>query len=567
MNMDGENRQEVAAYKITQFLTDELTKCNEYGVEGSDLNGTVLPESVTRRQVVQGRDGMWRENHITEIDPIKSPLKIISDYQKNSDQVVQDYTDYAAVYDTDMYNYNVQINQKKQLILDTVSAAVGAGCSTIDLPFETSLNFGDPDPEPQPFSINGVVVGYGQAVRFGDIIFGGIISTATIYEDALSVNVFNNLKNYNDNANPFRSTTYTLTPSNFGAGKESIVNDNAGSSVGNYVEVDDPTVPACVAYANTILNLALEIGELRKLRNKQLDACNIIKEDKTLEEIKQRGRNRTNIEIERRKTTLSNAISNVSSFVDDIVLDNLFMYFDSTKEYSLEHSVENTTGIDKVTSWVSISKDAVNAIPSTENPTIDLADGPSVWFNQYSFTGKYFDKYFDLNKTYINDNTGITDGNVSYTIESWFKVTDDSTLTSNVNTGGASIVGITSTAGIGLQIYKPSGIRLNFGSRGNGSLVNSSNLSLDTWYHVVCSREVGNNNRIYINGSLDNTSNISDLSVTGVVSTTQMRIGFCTSTYIQKYFPGKISVIRMYSKALSDEEVLKNYNAQSARYT
>ena len=135
MNMDGQNRQEVAAYKITQFLTDELTKYNDYGAEGSDLNGTVLPESVTRRQVVQGRDGRWRENHITETDPIKNPLKIISDYQKNSDQVVQDYTDYAAVYDTDMYNYNVQINQKKQLILDTVSAAVAYGCSTSYLTF------------------------------------------------------------------------------------------------------------------------------------------------------------------------------------------------------------------------------------------------------------------------------------------------------------------------------------------------------------------------------------------------------------------------------------------------
>ena len=565
--MDGQNRQEVAAYKITQFLTDELSKCNEYGEEDSDLNGTVLPESVTRRQVVQGRDGIWRENHITETDPIKSPLKIISDHKKNSDQVVQDYTNYAAVYDSDMYNYNVQINQKKQLILNTVDAAVSVGCSTTGLAFQPSLTFGDLNPKPQPFSINGVVVGYGQAVQYQIDEIISIASTATIYQDAISANVYNNLKNYDINSNPFKSTTYTLTPSNFGAGKESIVNDNAGSSVGEYVEVDDPTKPACVTHANTILSLALEIGELRRLRNKQLDACNIIKEDKTLEEIKQRGRNRTNIEIERRKTTLSNAIANVSSFVDDIVLDKLFMYFDSTKAYSLTHSVENTTGIDKVTRWVSISKDAVNAIPSTENPTIDLGDGPSVWFNQYSFTGNYFDKYFDLNKTYINDNTGIADGNVSYTIESWFKITDGSTLTSNVNTGGASIVGITSTAGIGLQIYKPSGIRLNFGSRGNGSLVNSSDLSLDTWYHTVCCREVGNNNRIYINGSLDNTSNISDLSVTGVVGTAQMRIGFCTSTYIQKYFPGKISVIRMYSKALSDEEVLKNYKAQSTIYT
>lgn len=564
--MDGENRQEVAAYKITQVLTDELTRCNDYGADGSDLNGTVLPESVTRREVIQGRDGMWKENHITQSDPIKSPLKIISDYQKNSDQVVQDYTDYAAVYDSDMYNYNVQINQKKQLILDTVDAAINAGCATTILKFKVNidpLNPYAPDPDPQPFSINGVAVGYGQAKKYGV----GIASTATIYQDAISINVYDNLKNYDINANPFQSSSYTLTPSNFGTGKESVVNDNAGPAIGDYLRIDDPLVPICVNYANTVLSLALEIGELRRLRNKQLDACNIIKKDKTLEEVKQRGRNRVNIEIATRKATLSSAISNVSSFVDDIVLDKLFMYFDSTKEYSLTHSVENTTGIDKVTSWVSISKDAVSAIPSTENPTIDLGDGPSVWFNQYSFTGKYFDKYFDLNKTYINDNTGITDGNVSYSIEAWLKVTDDSTLTSNVDTGGASIIGITSTAGIGLQIYKPSGIRVNFGSRGTGSLVNSSDLSLDTWYHVVSCREVGNNNRIYINAKLENTSNISDLSVIGVVDSAQMRIGFCTSTYIRQYFPGKISVIRMYSKALTDEEVLKNYNAQSARYT
>jgi hypothetical protein len=45
-----------------------------------------------------------------------------------------------------------------------------------------------------------------------------------------------------------------------------------------------------------------------------------------------------------------------------------------------------------------------------------------------------------------------------------------------------------------------------------------------------------------------------------------MRVGFCLDDYINQYFPGKISVIRLYSKALSEAEVLKNFNASKERY-
>lgn len=532
--------KEISAYNITNKLTSDLNEANQYGVEPLGISTT--PESLSIREVTQNKDGTWSENVAVQIKPLKTPLEIKSEDDSKINGVISDYENFAISYDKEIYDYNVQINQKKSQIISTINAAIGAGCSVSD--------------EPKTAIINQVVCGIG----------------STIYDDKVAVNIYPNLSNYSSE-NIFTENQENLQSSNFGKGFEDIIKDNSGASVGLYRTVSafketgggffktftyDST---CAEYVNSISNLALEIDSLRKLRNKYLTPLNKIKEDKTNEEILRWGEKQSDIEIERSKEDIKKALSNVSSFVDNIVFDNLILFFDAAKDYTLDSKIENTTGIYKIYNWNNLGSDANRAVSSTESPTYDSVDGPSVWFNQYSITGKYF----DLNKSYIDDGSGIVSGNVSYSLESWFKITDDSNLTSNLDTGGASIVGVSSSKGIGMQIYKPSQIRLDFGSRGNGSLVSTTNLSLNVWYHVICVREVGVNNRIYINGSLDNTSNISNLSV--ISSTAPMRIGFSTSNYIQQYFPGKISVVRMYTKALSDAEVKKNYDAHKSRYT
>jgi len=524
--------KEISAYKITTKLTSDLSDVNQYGIEPAGISTT--PESLTIREVYENKDGTWSENLIVEVKPLKTPLEIKSEDDSKVDGIINDYENFAIAYDKEIYDYNELINQKKSLIISLISTAAGAACSVS---------------EPSVAVINSVVCGIG----------------STIYNDKVSINTYPNLSKYSSD-NIFKTSEQDLQPSNFGKGFENIIQDNSGASVGLYRTVNGLTeflIPSstCAGYATSISNLALEIDSLRKLRNQNLTPLNKIKDDKTGEEIVRWGEKQADTEIKQTKNNIKDALKNVSTFVDDIVYENLVIFLDAAKDYTISTKLDTSTGVNKINTWTSLSSDGNVGVASPEAPTYDGADGPSAWFNQYNITGKYF----NLNKSYIDDNYGIASGNVSYSLESWFKITNDSNLTSNINTGGASIVGVSSTKGIGMQIYKPSGIRLDFGSRGNGNVVSTSNLSLNIWYHVVCVREVGVNNRIYINGSLDNTSNISNLSV--ISSTSPMRVGFSSSNYIQQYFPGKISVVRMYSKALSDAEVTKNYEAHKSRYS
>lgn len=523
--------KEISAYKITTKLTSDLTDANQYGVEPVGISST--PESITIREVSGNKDGTWSENLTVEVKPLKTPLEIKAEDDKKVDGIISDYENFAISYDKEMYDYNQLINQKKSLIISLISTAAGAACSVSD---------------PSDAIISGVVCGIG----------------STIYNDSVIINTYPNLNKYSSD-NIFKSSTLDLQPSNFGKGFENIIADNSGADVGLYRTVNGLTqflVPdsTCAGYASSISNLALEIDALRKLRNQNLTPLNKIKDDKTGEEVLRWGEKQSDIEISQTKNNIKDALKNVSTFVDDIVYENLVIFLDSTKDYTLDSKLETSTGITKIYKWTSLSSDSNVGVSSPESPTYDSVDGPTAWFNQYNVTGKYF----NLNKSYIDDGYGIISGNVSYSLESWFKITNDSNLTTNVNTGGASIVGVSSSKGIGMQIYKPAGIRLDFGSRGNGNLVSATTLYPNLWYHVVCVREVGVNNRIYINGSLDNTSDISNLSV--ISSTSSMRVGFSSSNYIQQYFPGKISVVRMYSKALSNDEVKKNFDAHKSRY-
>lgn len=556
--------QEFYAFKLTEYFSQELKECNSFGTEPAEIS--TRPDSVTVRNVTQNVDGTWSSNPVTIVNPVKTPLEIEEEDAAKREQVINDYVNLARPYDEQMYQYNLQVNSIKQQIIDAVNAAVSYGCSTSPS-YQPSITRSNglgyqinvSNEEVPSLEINGVAVGVGSA----------------ILQDVLNVKRYLNLENLSSD-NIFSSSSTSLSSSNYGMGYATEIIDNSGSSLGTYRIISGYTTSApllpggpviitndqnCVDYGNTVLSLANSITGIRELRGNYLSLVNSIKDDKTKEELTRWGDKQVKNSIDSRKTQIQSSVKNISGFVDPITMDSLVIYLDSGKSYGISTSTDNITGTNKVLSWNNISTDGNKAVPIVENPTYDPIDGQSVWFNQYYTSGKYL----EFNKSYIDgDGSGINSGNVSFTLESWFKITSDSDLTSNIDTGGASIIGISSTKGIGLQVYKPSGIRINFGSRGNGSLENSSNLSLNTWYHVACVREVGVDNKIYINGVLDNSSNISNLSV--ISSDQNMRIGFCSSSYIRQVFPGKISIIRFYSRALNTTEVRSNYDAQKTRF-
>lgn len=549
--------QEFFAFKITQNLTEELKGANSFGSEPAEIGKT--PKIIRTRNISQNPDGTWSDNPVELVDSIKTPLELQEDDYKKQEQNAEDYKNLAKPYDNQMYDYNVQVNEIKQQIISIVNTAVSYGCSTSPsyVP-ETNPVTGLPIiPKKLPvLEINGIGVGRGDQ----------------IFEDLVKIKRYENMEELNDD-NVFEESQSRLTKSRFGSGFENIIENNDGDSLGVYKIINPFTVgfagtvpilissSTCAGYASSISQVVQGVSNLRSLRKKYLSVVNVIKEDKMQAELQTWGDKDVKKALNSRKNKLKKSISNLSSFVDPIVIDNLIIYADADKTYGITTSIENTTGINQVLSWSNLSDDGVYAISPENSPTFDVSDGSSIWFNQYGTENKYL----EFDKSYIDgDGRGISSGDVSYSLEAWFKITDDTNLTSDIDTGGASIIGVSSTKGIGLQVYKPSGIRVNSGSRGDGSLENTTNLLTNTWYHVAFVREVEKDNKIYINGIMENSSNISDLTV--LSSSSPMRIGFCTSTYIRQYFPGKISAVRFYSRALSNVEVKQNYEAHADRF-
>jgi hypothetical protein len=108
--------------------------------------------------------------------------------------------------------------------------------------------------------------------------------------------------------------------------------------------------------------------------------------------------------------------------------------------------------------------------------------------------------------------------------------------------------------GLGLTYHNNSKLFFYIGTGGNG-LAHTQTLS-DGWYHVVGTWDgtTGTNGmKLYIDGSLVG-QRTSTQSSTGVSDT--IRIARNSSTY----YKGSIDEVKIYNKALSSTEVLKNYN-------
>ena len=375
----------------------------------------------------------------------------------------------------------------------------------------------------------------------------------------------------------YKTTSFLIGDDVYGLGFENVARINAGSTIGNFISITD-TASFCVDCANSIKQLATDIENLRKERDSAISAVNVLKTNKEENEFGLWALANFRSDV-LAKNLIKTQISNIQNIVEDVVLDNLFVYIDAARVYSIATKTNTLTGVNIITEIDNLGSDGSLITLKNKDfyPSYDTLDGPSIWFNEYGITGKYFDfpKSYVLNVGEAIDECGQTDlfGDTSYSMEAWIKINETSYLSADIINGGASIVGVASTAGIGLQVYEPEADKavVNFGSRGSGSLDTQTEIQVDIWYHVVGVREKDKGSRLYLNGVVDASTDAvgigsSSLYITSPQSGSVMRVGFCTSTYINQYFPGKISVIRLYSKALSETEVLKNFNASKERY-
>jgi len=537
-----------SANKIQTYLFSEKELAGDYG---KDTTGVTPPETFEQRKITQNESGTWDDITIVTKDPYPSINSVTQRKLDERNAVIKDYEVIISPLDKELAEYNQIINDKKQLIIDLVSTAVSAGCSNLT---PTSGIVTSPS-YPGAEDIGGTVCGYG----------------STIYEDRAVVKIYSNLDSFGAE-NPFDPIAESnLSTSTYGKGFENFTEDNTGTALNGYRYI--PTTLAshagsllspltaeeqatCVGYANSIITVASELDELRVSRDSKLEKINTLKSDKNGEEIRRWGSNQSKTVVDQRKSNLEVQINHVASFGDSIVLESLLYAFDAAKSYSVAHTIDSTTGQDEVTSITNTSSDGIVVIP-TNKPLYDGGDGPSIHFNKFGG-----EQYVSLGKNYIGD--GISSGDSSYALEVWFKLVDDSNLTSTVTTGGATLVGVSSDFGYGMQLYKPSGVKLNFGTRGNGSLETNTVFDPNVWYHVICTRESGVGNKIYVNGTIDITSDSTTLSVTS--SAEDLQIAKTQSNILQP-FKGKIGLVRVYGKNLDANEVTINYNADKTRFT
>lgn len=164
--------------------------------------------------------------------------------------------------------------------------------------------------------------------------------------------------------------------------------------------------------------------------------------------------------------------------------------------------------------------------------------------------------YFTFNGTTqyaISDSTSLLGGtgNIAHSVEMWvnFSVID------NIYRWWLSEIGPYTTGSH--HWIGTSGTSTQFGVYAGGQT--SPILSgINNWQHIVSTHD-GTNYKVYVNSILKGTT-----SATFGFTSSQWNIGKPQGA--EGYFNGKISIGRIYNRAITDVEVTQNYNALKSRY-
>jgi hypothetical protein len=89
----------------------------------------------------------------------------------------------------------------------------------------------------------------------------------------------------------------------------------------------------------------------------------------------------------------------------------------------------------------------------------------------------------------------------------------------------------------------------------NQSIKNNS-VVLNTWQHIVGTYDGVSEGALYINGTVADTTSY---AITTPTSTNNIKIGTCDNVY---YFDGRIGLVRIYNRVLSDTEILRHYTRE-----
>jgi hypothetical protein len=210
------------------------------------------------------------------------------------------------------------------------------------------------------------------------------------------------------------------------------------------------------------------------------------------------------------------------------------------------------------TAWSDISK-RENSGTLTNGPTFSSSNSGVIAFDGV-------DDCVLLPQSTINQ----TVGNYSFSV--WFSFTSTQT---SVSTSNYMLMEAQNTllGGVDNYLYKLSNASVP-GTNGRIGFQTFNPLSIlytttnswigGRWYNIVCTYNISNSRQsIYVNGVLENFTTIASCYFN---TNTYFTLGAYTSPPRTWFLNGRISRFDVYSKTLSDGEVLQNYNSMKTRF-
>lgn len=238
----------------------------------------------------------------------------------------------------------------------------------------------------------------------------------------------------------------------------------------------------------------------------------------------------------------------------NIVKDGLKVYLDASSPTSYAQLIASTT-------WKDISGNSL---------TGSLVNGPAF----SSTSGGYIT--CDGTNDYIEvpDNSLLDFGSGNFTIEYWFRKLRSTNGYSDIwgpnkwNTG-ASPGTNEWTLGIGNGSAPGNGNNYGFTVEVGTSLYSTGNsvdqLSLNVWYQLIGMRE-GGSLKTYLNSILKQNVSPSGFTESSVINNAGRNLRINNSAVNQYYTACDNAIFRVYNKALTNQEVLQNYNATRTRF-
>jgi hypothetical protein len=240
-------------------------------------------------------------------------------------------------------------------------------------------------------------------------------------------------------------------------------------------------------------------------------------------------------------------MSTVTGGQGNIVTNGLVLNLDAANPRSYPQPYNGVT-------WFDISGNSRNGT-LTNGPTYNAANGGSI----------VFDGSNDYASCISNNTTNLT-GN--FTLSAWINI---NTLPTNGNLQSllCKYDNFPGAGGYDLRIYNNSGtmqiglVTTNGSSTGGGDI--NYTFSTNIWYQIVSVYD-GSFSNIYINGQYVNrvTNTINAISNNKPLNIA--RFGEYMGGLLTRYFNGNISQNLIYNRALSQQEVLQNFNATRARF-